>query len=438
MPTKPILLGKYQFERLIGQGAFAQVLLATHLELKVPRALKVLRKDAPGLGSSEFGDYRQRFQLEAQLGAQLHHPNVIEVYDFGREGDMLVLVMEYAAAGNLAAPIARARQTGQPIPVDAVLKMAVEVAEGLAAIHALDAVHRDLKPGNILFDKQGRAKVADLGLAQIPGGLSERTQLGSLALRHPGTPAYMSPEQETTYGHLTPASDIFALGCVLFEALTGRQYKNVRLGTHARYLRPDVPEWLDDLLVRMLAENHQERPWDGAEVADLLHKGLAAGKIIRKKATGRGEARKTAWGAEPATIPSKVAQKARPVGEMRLSLSAPEGKDKLSILKWLIGTWKDPDVHVNRRGQLVVKTPAVFPPKEEVFKPYIPVLAIANENGIRGRNYSALLTRSGKVIFQPLNQGSREAGTVVRFRLTNAEISAVMSHYLEWKRPAAE
>jgi basic membrane protein A len=270
-----LVLGKYRVDRFIGKGASAEVYLATHLELKAPRALKVLSRELPGVGTTAFGDYRQRFQLEAQLGARIDHPNVIRVHDFHQDEDTLILVMEFAAGGSLADRIAKARQTGQSVPVEEAVRIAGEVAQGLAALHALDCVHRDLKPSNILLDGQGRAKVADLGLAQIPGGPSQRSVL-SQPLAHPGTPAYMSPEQRVTNDHLTPASDSYALGCVLFEMLTGRLLRSAKPGTRASSLRPDVPPWLDDLLGRMVDRDSEKRPWDGGEVAGLLREGTLA------------------------------------------------------------------------------------------------------------------------------------------------------------------
>lgn len=264
-----LLGGKYVLQARLGQGAFAQVWLATHTQLNAPRALKALHRDAPGVGSTAFHDHRLRFRLEAQLGARIEHPHVVRVYDLEEMEDLLVLVMEYAPGGSLQARLDEARAKHQPLPIEACLRIAREVAEGLAAVHALDAVHRDLKPSNILFDAEGRAKVADLGLAQVPGGPSLRSVV-SQGVPHPGTPGYMSPEQERTYGHLAPASDVYALGLILFEMLTGRMYRMVRPGTRARALREEMPEWLDELVGKMLAKELEERPWDGAEVTRLI------------------------------------------------------------------------------------------------------------------------------------------------------------------------
>jgi serine/threonine protein kinase len=275
-----ILLHNYRIERLLGEGAFAQVYLATHLQLNARRAIKVLRRAAPGVGSTEFKDYRQRFRMEAQLGAQIDHPHVIRVYDLEEAEDLLALLMEYAAGGSLQIRLEELRRRGELLPVVECVRIAREVAEGLVAVHTLDAVHRDLKPSNILFDEQGRVKIADLGLAQVPGGSSLRSVL-SQAVPHPGTPAYMSPEQMTSSVHLTPASDVYALGCVLFEMLTGRMYRNVRPGTSVRSLRENVPGWLDELFVRMLAKNPEERPWNGEEVTEIIESKLQAEETAR-------------------------------------------------------------------------------------------------------------------------------------------------------------
>lgn len=250
--TGDMLLKKYRVQRLLGRGAFAEVYLAEHLQLNALRALKVLRKDAPGLGSSEYKGYGERFQLEAQLGARLNHANLVQVHDFEQAGDTLILVMEYCPGGSLASRMASARSQVEGLSLDFALSLAKDLACGLSILHQIDLVHRDIKPSNILFGSNEHWKIGDLGLVQTPGGLSQRSLLGSLSPRHPGTPGYMSPEQEKTTDYLRSTSDVYTLGVVLFEVLTGRNYNNLKPGTRLGSLVSDAPGWLDELLARML------------------------------------------------------------------------------------------------------------------------------------------------------------------------------------------
>jgi serine/threonine protein kinase len=267
-----IILKNYRIEKSIGQGAFGEVYLATHLGLNGKRAVKVLLRDEVGIGSTEYDEYRNRFRQESQLMEWFNHPNIIRVYDFQEEDNTLFLVMEYAAGGSLREWLDEKKKSGVFFTAEETVKTGIEIAEGLALLHSRDIVHRDLKPSNILFDAAGHAKVADLGLAQVPGGASMRSQL-SIVKPHPGTPAYKSPEQEVAGSYLRPASDIYSLGLILFEMLTGRGYKSLRPGTRLKSLSPDSPAWLDDLLLRMLSDNPKDRPWDGMESAELLKNG---------------------------------------------------------------------------------------------------------------------------------------------------------------------
>ncbi len=327
-PGELILNGKYRVERLLGRGAFGEVYLVTHLLLDAALAIKVLRKDAPGMGSTQFDRYRDRFLLEAQLGKRLNQPNVVRVDDCVEEDGVLYLVMEFCEGGTLAARLDRNRAAGQPMAVDEAVRIAAEVAAGLAALHDLEAVHRDLKPGNILFDRGGRAKVADLGLAQTPGGNTFDSLGGGLRFQ-PGTPGYKSPEQADNAPRLRPPSDVYALGVVLFEMLTNRLYDNQRPGTRVRALREGVPEWLDDLLARMLAEKPATRPWDGAEAAELLRAGgreQAASATAEQQEPSRGSPEhaesQDPLPAEPAAVqqedsPPHTEPPARPAGPPR-------------------------------------------------------------------------------------------------------------------------
>jgi len=272
-----LILGRYQILRKIGQGGFAEVYLALHQQQQTLLALKVIRRDAPGMGERVFRESRERFEIEARLGEKLNHPHIVRAFDFGREGEQYFLASDFASGGSLQDRLAQG-----PLSVAQVVRIALGLAAGLAAIHDLDVVHRDLKPSNILFSAQGTAQIADLGLAQLPGGVSMRSFLGSElpGAAHPGTRAYMSPEQETTSGYLKPASDVYSLGIIFFEMLTGRNVKNLPPGLTLKMFRPDVPAWLEDLIHRMLAEAPQERPWNGGQVLLELQNGLQPAAAI--------------------------------------------------------------------------------------------------------------------------------------------------------------
>ncbi len=293
-----ILARKYRILRLLGRGGFAEVYLALHLELQVPRALKVLTRGREGGRTNFIQRMAQRFRLEARLGAQLERErHIVRVYEFEHSPahDLLILVMEYMDSGSLKDFIALARQKKWPgLPVPFVIRTGYHAALGLAALHRMEMVHRDIKPSNILYarkhpeqqpwntpdqrlletlatqPRRWLAKIADLGVVQIVGGPTQRAERGDHAPPHPGTDAYKSPEQETTVSFLRPASDIYSLGITLFEALTLRNYKTLRPGTRASHIRPDVPPWLDDLLYKMLDERPENRPWNGEELAVLF------------------------------------------------------------------------------------------------------------------------------------------------------------------------
>lgn len=244
-PGAVICDGKYRVEALIGRGAYGEVYRVAHLRLGVTRAVKVLRQDVATQQAEDYARYRQRFELEAHLGAVLDSPYIIKVHDCTECEGGLFLEMEFAPGGDLRGKGIFNLEDG--------LRLARQLCQGLQVLHEKDIVHRDLKPSNILFDARGRAKIADLGLAQTADDLSLRRESSSQAPPHPGTPAYMSPEQERSRLYLTPSSDIYSLGCVLFQAFTGRVYRNVA-GTLLRQLRPDLPAWLEAVLSRMLLE----------------------------------------------------------------------------------------------------------------------------------------------------------------------------------------
>ena len=271
-PNDIILNGKYKIEKQLGAGAFGEVYLVTNTILGVLQAIKVAHRAIPGFGSTRFEEAFGRFRQEADLGKRLSHPNLIKIFELIEDDQGLYLIMEYAPGGNLADRLYELRKNNEMLPIDNAVEIMKQLSSGLAVLHNKlePVVHRDLKPSNILFDQNGNPKIADFGLAQIPHGLSQRSRLGSIAMQHPGTPMYMSPEQENSLVILRPVSDVYSLGLIFFELLTGVNYKMQRPGTLVTSFRQEVPEKLSRLLSSMLAEDPNQRPWDGAEVLAAL------------------------------------------------------------------------------------------------------------------------------------------------------------------------
>jgi formylglycine-generating enzyme required for sulfatase activity len=270
-----VLLGEYRMEELIGVGSFGEVYRVTYLPLNQVRALKILRREGGGLSAREIEAAEQRFRREYWLGGQLNSPkpdpHLLLVYEPVLAEDLLGVVLEYAPAGNLKERIERANQAGEVLALETCLRIARDVALGLGRLHQLNIVHRDIKPANILFDQDDRARVGDLGLVQTEDDMTERLQKSNPA-PHPGTPGYKSPEQVESLEPLKTSSDVYVLGLVLFEMLTGRKYALQRAGIRARELRTDLPAEVDTLLARLLAKNPDDRPNDGREAAGLLDK----------------------------------------------------------------------------------------------------------------------------------------------------------------------
>jgi formylglycine-generating enzyme required for sulfatase activity/tRNA A-37 threonylcarbamoyl transferase component Bud32 len=271
-PGTLILNGKYRIERLLGEGASAKVYLATQTRLQSLRALKILRKGAPGVDTARISDYRARFELEGRLQDQLGgSPGIVRVFDTDDFDGAPVLVMEYMPGGSLRAEINAAK--GRLMVWQRIAEVLREVAAGLEALHVKRFVHRDVKPSNVLLDADGRAKIGDLGVAQTD---LTRTRTDGQVFEHPGTPGYSSPEHANGAAYLTPAADVYALGVMSFEMLTGRLPQPAAAGQVAPTITGDVADWLKALVQRMLAWDYRERPQNGAAVAEEIARGLMA------------------------------------------------------------------------------------------------------------------------------------------------------------------
>jgi serine/threonine-protein kinase len=267
------LHARYRVDRLLGSGGMAEVFLATDLKYQRPVAIKVLRVEiASTLGSD-------RFLREIQIAARLQHPHILAVYDSGSADGLLYYVMPFVEGESLAD---RIRREGRLAASDA-YRLIGEIAGALDYAHQQGIVHRDIKPANILL-AQGHAVVADFGIARAlnaaSAGAAATTHVG-LAL---GTPAYMSPEQAAAGPNgVDGRSDVYGLGCVLFEMLTGRvpfegsTYQEV-LARSIRTrpvpvstLRPDIPARVDAAIRRALAATPAERFATAGAFAASLH-----------------------------------------------------------------------------------------------------------------------------------------------------------------------
>jgi eukaryotic-like serine/threonine-protein kinase len=261
--------GRYRLERPLGHGGMASVYLARDTELDRPVALKLL---AESLGSDE--SVQQRFVREARLAARLSHPNVVSVFDAGDDGGRPYIVMEYVDGQNLAELLARRGS----IPPDEARGLALQAAQGLAHAHAAGLVHRDVKPQNLILRGDGTLKIADFGIARAAEATA-LTQTGTVL----GTAAYLSPEQALGE-EVTPATDVYSLGAVLYELLTGRPpflvetlddlaQRPAMEVAPVRELVPAAPRDLEDVVMHCLARNPEYRPCDGAELARELRSG---------------------------------------------------------------------------------------------------------------------------------------------------------------------
>src|SRR3954454_15533217 len=208
--TPKVLAGRYRVIDRLGAGGMATVYLAEDERLGRKVAVKRLHADSPE-------DSAQRFEREAKVGASLSHPNLVTVFDTVADDEGVLIVTEYVAGENLAQLMARER-----VPAEQAVSIIRQVAGALDHAHQAGVVHRDVKPPNILISPDGKAKVVDLGIATA----TERTQI-TAAGTVLGTPSYMAPEQ--LEGHkITKAVDIYALGAVAFELLSGQKARKGR------------------------------------------------------------------------------------------------------------------------------------------------------------------------------------------------------------------
>jgi TolB-like protein/Tfp pilus assembly protein PilF len=274
------LADRYRIERELGGGGMATVYLAEDLKHERKVAVKVLR---PELGATLGAE---RFLHEIKLSARLNHPHILPVHDSGEADGFLFYVMPYVEGETLRQRLDRERQ----LPLEDAVRIASEVADALSFAHGLGVMHRDIKPENI-FLEAGHAVVADFGIARaltVAGG--ERLTETGMSV---GTPAYMSPEQGAAEGEVDARTDIYALGCVLYEMLAGDvpfpgtsgqailARKAADPVPSLRVVRETVPPAMEAVVTRALARVAADRMATAQEFAEALTRASAAEPAAR-------------------------------------------------------------------------------------------------------------------------------------------------------------
>jgi eukaryotic-like serine/threonine-protein kinase len=274
-------IGRYKIVGKIGQGGTSHVWKGFDAALDRHVAIKTISADM-----ADDPTLQKRFKREAESAAGLNHPHIITIYDFGQEQDKLYMAMELLEGVDLKQAIGQGRLKS----LDDKLEIMSQICDGLAFAHAHDIVHRDLKPANLFLLPDGQVKIMDFGLARVSGSDMTRTGMAM------GTPHYMSPEQ-VRGEHVDFRSDVFALGCVFYEILTGKKpfdadsihsvlYKVMQEEPKpVRELSPDLPPVLQQVLDKAMAKRPEERFQSAVEFGEVLDRAQEA------ISTGRGDER---------------------------------------------------------------------------------------------------------------------------------------------------
>lgn len=259
-------LGRYEVLGELGQGAMGVVYKAKDPLIDRIVAIKTINL---GLALDEKDEYEGRFYQEAKAAGRLNHPNIVTIYDVGKSGDVAYIAMEFLEGRELRDIM----NDGERLPVEQVLDIVAQVALGLAYAHEHEIVHRDVKPSNIMVVRDGHVKITDFGIARMASA-AVRTQTGMVL----GSPKYMSPEQ-VMGKNIDQRSDIFSLGVMLYEMLTGQapfsgenvnaiMYQTLNAAPPPpNQLNPSVPEMINFIVAKALAKGMDDRYQNAKDLA---------------------------------------------------------------------------------------------------------------------------------------------------------------------------
>jgi len=336
-----ILNDRYQLEQTLGTGGMALVYKAKDLMLERSVAVKVLREDL-----STDMSFRERFRQEARAAANLSHPNIVTVHDFGLDQGHLFIVMEYVPGTDLKT---RIREKSR-FSVQETLELMIQACQGVGYAHRAGLVHCDIKPHNMLVSPDGRLKVTDFGIARAFASISpeERSEVVW------GSPHYFSPEQASGLPP-SPASDVYSLGVILYEMLTGqlpfnaadaeelaRMHREVQ-PIPPRAINPAIPSQLDEIILKVLSKEPSARYRTADQLGHLLLGLYESDPSLKKSNFFLHEGGRAApvisasGGAVPSTQPAAVF----PPDDEEGYYAAPEEEDetprKIDWGTWLLG-----------------------------------------------------------------------------------------------------
>jgi serine/threonine-protein kinase len=264
---------EYRLEALLGHGGMARVYRALDVGLNRYVAIKVI--DAPFRSDS---DAAARFEREAQAIAQLEHPHIVHLYRYGEANDMLYMAMQYIEGADLETVLDTYHDDDQLMPPEEIVRVTREICEALDHAHSKDVIHRDIKPSNVMLTPEGSAILTDFGLAL----LTEYGTKGEIF----GSPYYIAPEQAISSAKVVPQSDFYAVGCMLYEMVTGQVPFDADTAVDVamlhmseppkspRELRADLGEEMEAIILKLLAKDPADRYPDGASIADAVEEAM--------------------------------------------------------------------------------------------------------------------------------------------------------------------